>query len=142
MARARSVVAEPSWSRIMAATASTAARRQPCATSPDDLERDVAATDGLVYSVYLRFFSVHPKLSDALVARSTTVDGVNRLAFVANVDERLIDVGRFEREAGRVVSVRFPIAETERSRAARAEREAARSPARPIAQGDGPKGGR
>ena len=214
----------------MAATASTAARPEPRASSPDDLERDVAATDGLVYhlrairpddaerlvvfhrslsfhSVYLRFFSVHPKLSDAEVARFTTVDGVNRVAFVATVDERLIAVGRFEREAGSgeaevafvvadeyqhhgigsllldelvraarergvavlhaetlsenramldvfhhsgfpvsssvdcgVVSVRFPIAETERSRAAREEREAARSPARPVAPGDGPKG--
>ncbi len=142
MARARSVEEEPSWSRIMAATASTAARRQPCATSPDDLERDVAATDGLVYSVYLRSFSMHRSSRTPRWRASPRVDGVNRLAFVANVDERLIDVGRFEREAGRVVSVRFPIAETERSRAARAEREAARSPARPIAPGDGPKGGR
>jgi GNAT superfamily N-acetyltransferase len=194
------------------------------------LERDVASTDGLRYrvrairpedaerlvdfhgtlsahSVYLRFFSVHPKLSKAEVARFTTVDGVNRLALVATVGDQLIAVGRFDREAGSqeaevafvvadeyqhhgigsllldelalaarargvqvfraetlsenrpmldvfhhagypvtasidggVVSLRFPITETEHSRAALAAREATRSPARPRETDEEPRG--
>jgi GNAT superfamily N-acetyltransferase len=108
----------------MAAPASTAAWSGRPGTPPSAaLERDVASADGLRYrlrairpddaarlvefhgalsahSVYLRFFSVHPRLSDAEVARFTTVDGVNRLALVATVGDRLIGVGRFDREAG------------------------------------------
>jgi GNAT superfamily N-acetyltransferase len=203
----------------MAATASTAAGTgRPGTPATADLERDVESADGLRYrvrpirpddaerlvqfhqtlsphSVYLRFFSVHPKLSDAEVTRFTTVDGVNRLALVATDGDRLMAVGRFDREQGGeeaevafvvadefqrhgigsllldelvraarargvqvfraetlsenrpmldvfhhsgfpvsatidggVVSLRFPITETEQSRAALAEREASRPP--------------
>jgi GNAT superfamily N-acetyltransferase len=108
----------------MAATASTGAWSERRDITPAVvLERDIASADGLRYrvrairpddaerlvefhrtlsahSVYLRFFSVHPKLSDAEVARFTTVDGINRLALVATVGDRLIGVGRFDREAG------------------------------------------
>ncbi len=106
----------------MAATAFTAARTGRTAIPTHAwLERDVASADGLLYrvrairpddaerlvefhrglsshSVYLRFFSAHPKLSDAEVARFTTVDGVNRVALVATIGDRLIAVGRYERE--------------------------------------------
>ena len=87
---------------------------------PRQLERDVAAADGLrlrvrpirpddagrlvefhrrlsPHSVYLRFFTFHPTLSPAEVARFTTVDYVDRLALVAAEGERLIAVGRFDR---------------------------------------------
>jgi GNAT superfamily N-acetyltransferase len=108
----------------MAASASTAAwPGRPGDPPAAVFERDVESADGLRYhvrairpedserlvdfhatlsahSVYLRFFSVHPKLSAAEVARFTTVDGVNRLALVATVGDRLIAVGRFDREAG------------------------------------------
>jgi GNAT superfamily N-acetyltransferase len=90
---------------------------------PPQLERDVTATDGLCFSVrpirpddaerlvefhrrlaprsvYLRFFTFHPTLSAAEVARFTTVDYVGRLALVAAVGDRLIAVGRFDRFPG------------------------------------------
>jgi GNAT superfamily N-acetyltransferase len=90
---------------------------------PDDLERDVAGAGGLRYhvrpirpndaeqlvafhqhlspqSVYLRFFTFHPTLSEAEVARFTTVDYVDRLALVATVEDRLVAVGRFDRAPG------------------------------------------
>jgi GNAT superfamily N-acetyltransferase len=215
----------------MAANSSTAAWPGRTGVPPTDaLERDVASADGLRYhvrairpedaerlvdfhgtlsahSVYLRFFSVHPKLSSAEVARFTNVDGVNRLALVATIGDQLIAVGRFDREAGSqeaevafvvadeyqhhgigsllldelvraarsrgvqvfraetlsenrpmldvfhhsgypvtasldcgVVSLRFPITETERSRAALAAREATRSPARSRETDEEPAG--
>jgi GNAT superfamily N-acetyltransferase len=90
---------------------------------PWQLERDVTATDGLCFrvrairpddagrlvdfhrrlsahSVYLRFFTFHPTLSAAEVARFTTVDYVDRLALVAAEGDRLIAVGRFDRVPG------------------------------------------
>jgi GNAT superfamily N-acetyltransferase len=90
---------------------------------PPQLERDVAATDGLCFrvrpirpddagrlvefhrilspqSVYLRFFTFHPTLSAVEVARFTTVDYVDRLALVAAEGDRLIAVGRFDRFPG------------------------------------------
>jgi GNAT superfamily N-acetyltransferase len=90
---------------------------------PYDLERAVVATDGLRYrvrpirpddgprlvafhaclstrSVYLRFFTIHPTLSEAEVHRFTTVDYVNRLALVAIVEDRLIAVARYDRAPG------------------------------------------
>ena len=90
---------------------------------PDELEREVAGAEGLRYhvrpirpddaarlvafhrhlsphSVYLRFFTFHPTLTDAEVARFTTVDYVDRLALVATVGDRIIAVGRFDRAPG------------------------------------------
>jgi GNAT superfamily N-acetyltransferase len=51
-------------------------------------------------SVYLRFFTFHPTLSEAEVRRFTCVDYVNRLALVAERDNRLIAVGRFDSKPG------------------------------------------
>jgi RimJ/RimL family protein N-acetyltransferase len=48
-------------------------------------------------SVYLRFFSAHPKLSDAEVQRFTCVDGADRLAIVAFDGPRLVGVARADR---------------------------------------------
>ena len=90
---------------------------------PHDLECDVAGNEGLRYhvrpirpddaarlvafhrqlsphSVYMRFFTFHPTLTDAEVTRFTTVDYVDRLALVATVGDRLIAVGRFDRAPG------------------------------------------
>ncbi len=90
---------------------------------PRDLERDVMSDVGTQYhlrpirpddahrlvdfhhhlssrSIYLRFFSFHPELSTAEVEHFTCVDYVNRLALVAEVDDRLIAVGRFDRKPG------------------------------------------
>ena len=68
---------------------------------PDDAERLVDFHRRLSpHSVYLRFFTFHPTLSAAEVARFTTVDYVNRLALVATEGDRLIAVARFDRFPG------------------------------------------
>jgi GNAT superfamily N-acetyltransferase len=90
---------------------------------PRELERDVVSDESTPYhlrpirpddaaalmafhrhlaphSVYLRFFSFHPALSEAEVQRFTCVDYVNRLALVAELDGCLIAVGRFDSKPG------------------------------------------
>ena len=89
---------------------------------PRELERDVV-TGGLHYrvrpirpddgkplvqfharlsprSVYLRFFSAHPVLSEKEVTRFTAVDYDARLALVATADDHLIGVARYDRAPG------------------------------------------
>jgi GNAT superfamily N-acetyltransferase len=51
-------------------------------------------------SVYRRFFSVHPILSDAEVARFTCVDYIERLALVGEVGGRIVAVARYDRLPG------------------------------------------
>jgi GNAT superfamily N-acetyltransferase len=51
-------------------------------------------------SIYRRFFSVHPTLSDAEIARFTRVDYVDRFAFVAEDGDRVVAVGRYDRSSG------------------------------------------
>jgi GNAT superfamily N-acetyltransferase len=51
-------------------------------------------------SVYLRFFSAHPTLSEAEVTRFTSVDYEDRLALVATLDDHLIAVARYDRAPG------------------------------------------
>jgi len=48
-------------------------------------------------SVYLRYFSPHPQLSDDDVRRFTCVDGTDRLAVVALDQVRLVGVARADR---------------------------------------------
>jgi GNAT superfamily N-acetyltransferase len=102
---------------------------------PHDLEREVTGDGNLRYrvrpirpedagqlvafhrhlsphSVYLRFFSFHPELSEAEVYRFTTVDYQDRLALVALDDDRLIGVGRFDRKPGEAeAEVAFVVAD-------------------------------
>jgi GNAT superfamily N-acetyltransferase len=68
---------------------------------PDDASRLVAFHASLTpRSVYRRFFSVHPKLSEAEVKRFTCVDYVDRLALIAEVDARMVAVARYDRLRG------------------------------------------
>ena len=72
--------------------------------------RPIRSTDGTAMSafhenlsprsVYRRFFFAHPHLSPGEVERFTTVDYVNRMAFVAVDGDRIVGVGRYERLAG------------------------------------------
>ena len=48
-------------------------------------------------SIYFRYFSPRPRLSEAEVERLTHVDYVDRMAFVALRDDRLIGVARYDR---------------------------------------------
>ena len=68
---------------------------------PDDASRLVSFHQDLTFrSVYRRFFSVHPRLSDAEIERFTCVDYVDRLALIAEVDDRLVAVARYDRSPG------------------------------------------
>lgn len=65
---------------------------------PDDAPGLVRFHQGLSpQSIYRRFFSVHPKLSEAEVTWFTCVDYVNRLALVAEDGDRLVAVGRYDK---------------------------------------------
>jgi GNAT superfamily N-acetyltransferase len=68
---------------------------------PDDAAGLVEFHRGLSdRSVYRRFFSAHPTLSEAEVARFTHVDYVDRLALVALDGDRIVGVARYERCPG------------------------------------------
>ena len=51
-------------------------------------------------SVYRRFFFMHPRLSAAETERFTHVDYADRLALVAEREDRLVAVGRYDRIPG------------------------------------------
>lgn len=51
-------------------------------------------------SVYRRFFFAHPHLSPGEVERFTTVDYVDRIAFVVIDGDQIVGVGRYERLEG------------------------------------------
>lgn len=48
-------------------------------------------------SIYFRYFTPHPRLSDDEVAHLTNVDYVDRMAFVALHDDDLVGVARYDR---------------------------------------------
>ena len=60
-------------------------------------------------TVYLRFFSAHPHLTDTDLDYFTRVDGVNRVALVAEVDEAIVGVGRFDLIDARTAEVAFVV---------------------------------
>jgi RimJ/RimL family protein N-acetyltransferase len=49
-------------------------------------------------SRYFRFFSVHPTLREQDARHFASVDGVDRMAFVAEDDGGIIGVGRYDRD--------------------------------------------
>jgi GNAT superfamily N-acetyltransferase len=51
-------------------------------------------------SIVLRFFGPHPRLSDGEVQRFTQVDGVDRVALVAQGTSGIVAVARFDRSPG------------------------------------------
>ena len=62
---------------------------------PDDGDRLRALHDRLSpETIYLRFFSPVPKLSDSMVERFTHVDYVDRLALVAMLGDEIVARGR------------------------------------------------
>ena len=66
---------------------------------PDDAERLVAFHNRQSSeSIYFRFFSPRPRLSDRDVERFTTVDYRDRMAFVAILADSVIGVARYDRE--------------------------------------------
>jgi acyl-CoA synthetase (NDP forming)/RimJ/RimL family protein N-acetyltransferase len=72
---------------------------------PRDAERLVAFHGRQsAESIYYRFFSARPRLSDKEVERFTHVDYVDRMAFVALLGDDLIGVSRYDRTPGRPVA--------------------------------------
>ncbi len=68
---------------------------------PDDAERLVAFHNRQSSeSIYFRFFSPRPRLSERDVERFTNVDYRDRMAFVAILADSLIGVARYDREPG------------------------------------------
>jgi GNAT superfamily N-acetyltransferase len=51
-------------------------------------------------SIVLRFFGPHPLLSDTEVERFTHMDGVDRMALVAETATEIVAVARYDRPAG------------------------------------------
>ncbi len=80
---------------------------------PDDAPRLVAFHNHLLpRSVFLRFFTFHTELSPKEVERFTCVDYVNRLALVAEIEDRLIAVGRYDSAPGETeAEVAFVVAD-------------------------------
>ncbi len=52
-------------------------------------------------SIYFRFFSPRPRLSDKEVEHLTTVDGLDRMAFVAERDDVLLGLAQYDRVGNR-----------------------------------------
>ena len=69
---------------------------------PDDAERIVRFHDRQSpESIYFRFFSPRPRLSERDLERFTHVDYVDRMAFVGLIGEDLVGVARYDRHRGR-----------------------------------------
>jgi len=69
------------------------------AIRPDDAERLAAFHEALSpRSVYMRFFSAHPRLTEREVERFTHVDYAERLALIAEIDGQLVAVARYDRQ--------------------------------------------
>src|SRR3979411_2585760 len=63
---------------------------------PDDTERLVAFhSRQSPESIYFRFFSVHPRLSEREITYFTNIDYHDRLAFIALLDDEMIAVARY-----------------------------------------------
>src|SRR3954447_17104922 len=67
-------------------------------------------------STYLRFFAPYPRLSDADLARFTTVDHVNRVALVATVGDDIVAVGRYDRIQPHIAEVAFNVSDAHQGR--------------------------
>ena len=85
---------------------------------PDDGERLLAFHAALsAESVYYRYFSAKPRLTEAEVHRFTHVDHVDRVALVAVLGDAFVAVGRYDRWPGRdEAEVAFTVADAHHGR--------------------------
>lgn len=67
-------------------------------------------------SKYLRFFAPYPRLSDQDVQRFTTVDYVDRVAFIMTIGDQMIAVGRYERLENDQAEVAFLVEDAHQGR--------------------------
>jgi RimJ/RimL family protein N-acetyltransferase len=86
--------------------------------TPDDVEALIAFHCTLSdETIYLRFFSAHPRLSVNELEHFTHVDGHLRVALVALDDDRIIGVGRYDRIGDTAkAEVAFVVADTYQGR--------------------------
>lgn len=86
--------------------------------SPDDADRLRAFHEGLSpTSIHYRFFSPHPRLTDAEVERFTVVDHRDRVALVATLGDAIVGVARYERLAdGDSAEAAFVVADEHQGR--------------------------
>jgi acetyl coenzyme A synthetase (ADP forming)-like protein len=95
---ATAVVSGPHDSDVLLSDGSTAHVRD---ITPADAPALIAFHQSLsTHSVILRFFGPHPHLSPAEVEHFTGVDGVDRVALVAERTGRLLAVARYDRTPG------------------------------------------
>jgi len=68
---------------------------------PEDGPRLAAFHDRLSpETIYFRFFTPHPHLSEAEITRFTTVDYDDRMALVATLGDEFVGVARYDRWPG------------------------------------------
>jgi acyl-CoA synthetase (NDP forming)/GNAT superfamily N-acetyltransferase len=68
---------------------------------PDDAEELVAFHSGLSQRTrYLRYFSAYPRIPERDLQRFVNVDYTHRVALIAELNNQIIAVGRYERAAG------------------------------------------
>jgi acetyl coenzyme A synthetase (ADP forming)-like protein len=84
---------------------------------PTDAAALVTFHSGLSFeTVYRRFFSVHPTLSEEEVARFTTVDYQDRFALVATLEDEIVAVARYDRTSVDTAEVAFVVSDAEQGR--------------------------
>ena len=67
-------------------------------------------------SIYLRFFAPMPRLSERDLERFTHVDHHDRVALVAEIGDRIIGVGRYDRTGSDEAEVAFNVADSQQGR--------------------------
>src|SRR3954451_16403539 len=69
---------------------------------PDDASRiEAFHARQSAESIYYRYFSARPRLSAAEIEKLVNVDGVDRAAFVALLDDDIIGIARYDRYSHR-----------------------------------------
>ena len=103
------------WEADVLLTDGGAAHLRPI--RPDDADRLVAFYDRVSpESKYLRFFAPYPRLSSRDVRRFTSVDYVDRVAFIVTLGEEMIAVGRYDRTRDGEAEVAFLIEDAHQGR--------------------------
>lgn len=91
------------WASDVVLTDGTTARLRPISPDDDDAIRSFHSRQSRE-SVYFRYFSPRPHLSDEDIRHLTHVDGIDRMAFVAERDGELIGVARYDRYGERPIA--------------------------------------
>jgi len=69
-------------------------------------------------SIYYRFFSPHPQLTEREIVHFTTTDHINRVALIATIGDQMMAVARYDRLPEPPDTPRWPSWSRTRTRAA------------------------